>query len=29
MGLQDVYAGAKVLELARSRGIESDLPIGL
>jgi ornithine cyclodeaminase len=28
MGLQDVYVGAKVLELARSRGIGTDLPIG-
>ena len=28
MGLQDVYVGAKVLELARSRGVGVDLPIG-
>ena len=28
MGLQDVYVGAKVLELARNRGIGTDLPIG-
>ena len=28
MGLQDVYVGAKLLELARSRGIGRDLPIG-
>ena len=28
MGLQDVYVGAKLLELARSRGIGTDLPIG-
>jgi hypothetical protein len=29
MGLQDVYVGAKIFELARSRGIGTDLPIGL
>jgi ornithine cyclodeaminase/alanine dehydrogenase-like protein (mu-crystallin family) len=29
MGLQDVYVGAKILELARSRGIGTDLPIVL
>jgi len=29
MGLQDVYVGAKVLALARERGVGSDLPIGL
>jgi len=28
MGLQDIYVGAKVLELARSRGIGLDMPIG-
>jgi len=29
MGLQDVYVGANILELARSRGIGTDLPIVL
>jgi ornithine cyclodeaminase len=29
MGLQDVYVGAKVLALARERGVGSDLPVGL
>lgn len=29
MGLQDVYVGAKVLELARSRGVGTELPVGL
>jgi ornithine cyclodeaminase len=28
MGLQDVYVGAKILELARARGIGQDMPIG-
>jgi ornithine cyclodeaminase len=28
MGLQDVYVGAKILELARARGIGQDVPIG-
>jgi ornithine cyclodeaminase len=28
MGLQDVYVGAKVLALARERGVGSDLPVG-
>lgn len=28
MGLQDVYVGAKILELARGRGVGVDLPIG-
>ncbi len=28
MGLQDIYVGAKVLALARSRGIGADLPVG-
>ena len=28
MGIQDVYAGARILALARSRGIGVDLPIG-
>jgi len=28
MGLQDVYVGAKVLELARSRSVGTDLPVG-
>jgi len=29
MGLQDVYVGAKILALARNRGIGTDLPIGV
>ena len=29
MGLQDLWVGAKVLKLARERGIGTDLPIGL
>jgi ornithine cyclodeaminase len=29
MGLQDVYVGAKVLALARERGVGTDLPVGL
>lgn len=29
MGLQDVYVGAKVLALARERGVGTELPIGL
>jgi alanine dehydrogenase len=28
MGLQDLYVGAKMLQLARERGIGADLPIG-
>jgi hypothetical protein len=28
MGLQDVYVGAKILELARARGIGQDMAIG-
>jgi ornithine cyclodeaminase/alanine dehydrogenase-like protein (mu-crystallin family) len=28
MGLQDVYVGAKVVELARARGVGQDMPIG-
>lgn len=28
MGLQDVYVGAKILELARARGIGQDMPVG-
>lgn len=28
IGLQDVYVGAKILELARARGIGQDMPIG-
>lgn len=28
MGLQDVYVGAKILELARAHGIGQDMPVG-
>ena len=28
MGIQDLYAGARVLALARERGIGTDLPVG-
>lgn len=29
MGLQDLWVGARVLKLARERGIGTDLPVGL
>ncbi len=29
MGIQDLYAGAKALELARAKGVGTELPVGL